>query len=211
MPSLVNRLVIGELTKEIGKAEGMLFLSFGGLTVKESESLRGRLAAKGVRVRMVRNALARRVLAERGFEISDKLFTGNTAVAWGDAEAAVHTAKVATEADVKKAGKVKIRACVLDGKLLDEKDAAALASVPDKKTLQARILGCLSGPARGLVATINGLPGGLTRVINARAGTLPAAETQSAAESPSTAETKPSAESKSSEGPVAPDATPPAS
>jgi len=174
MPSLVNRLVAGELTKEIGKAQGMLFLSFGGLTVKESESLRGRLAAKGVRMRMVRNALARRVLAERGIEVSDKLFAGNTAIAWGDSEAAIHSAKVATEADVKKAGKVKIKAGVLDGKLLDEKDAAALASVPDKKTLQAKILGCLSGPARGLVATLNGLPGGVVRVVDARAKTLPA-------------------------------------
>jgi large subunit ribosomal protein L10 len=185
MPSLVNRLVVGELTKEIGEAQGMLFLSFGGLTVKESEALRGKLAAKGVRMRMVRNALARRVLAERGFEISDQLFAGNTAIAWGDSEAAIHTAKVATEADVKKAGKVKIKAGVLDGKLLDEKDAAALSSVPDKKTLQARILGCLSGPARGIVATLNGLPGGLVRVVDARAKTLPGeAAAEPAAEPP---------------------------
>ena len=180
MPSLVNRLVAGELTKEIGKAEGMLVLSFGGLTVKESESLRGKLAAKGVKVRMVRNALARRVLAERGLELGEKLLAGNTAIAWGNSEAAIHAAKVATEADVKKAGKVKIRAGVLDGKLLGEKDALALASVPDKKTLQAKILGCLSGPARGLVATLNGLPGGVTRVLHAHAGTLP---TEAAAES----------------------------
>ena len=69
---------------------------------------------------------------------------------------------------------MKIRAGVLDGQLLSDKDAAALANVPDRKTLQAKILGCISGPARGLVATINGLPGGLTRVVNARAATLPA-------------------------------------
>ncbi len=161
MPSLVNRLVIGELTKELAEAQGMLFLSFGGLTVKESEALRGKLASKGVRVRMVRNALARRVLA------------GNTAIAWGDSEAAVHAAKFATEPEVKKLGKVKIRAGVLDGALLTEKDAAALAGIPDRKTLQAKLLACLSGPARGLVATLNGLPSSLTRVVNARAGTLP--------------------------------------
>jgi large subunit ribosomal protein L10 len=184
MPSLVNRLVLGELTKEIGKAEGMLFISFGGLTVKESETLRGKLAAKGVRVRMVRNALARRVLADRGLEVADGVLAGNTAIAWGDSESAIHAAKLATEADVKKAGKVKIRAGVLDGKLLDGKDAAALAGVPDRKTLQAKLLACISGPARGLVATLNGLPGGLTRVVNARAATLPP---EAAAEAPADA------------------------
>jgi len=173
MPSLVNRLVVGELTKELAEAQGMLFISFGGLTVKESEALRGKLASKGVRVRMVRNALARRVLAERGFEVADGVLSGNTAIAWGNSEAAVHAAKFATEPEVKKIGKVKIRAGVLDGALLTEKDAAALAGIPDRKTLQAKLLACLSGPARGLVATLNGLPGGVTRVINARAGTLP--------------------------------------
>jgi large subunit ribosomal protein L10 len=173
MPSLVNRLVVGELTKELAEAQGMLFISFGGLTVKESEALRGKLASKGVRIRMVRNALARRVLAERGFEVADGVLSGNTAIAWGNSEAAVHAAKFATEPEVKKIGKVKIRAGVLDGALLTEKDAAALAGIPDRKTLQAKLLACLSGPARGLVATLNGLPGGLTRVLHARAETLP--------------------------------------
>ncbi len=89
MPSLVNRLVASELTRELAAAEGMLFISFAGLTVKEAESLRNKMAAKGVKVRMLRNALARRVLAERGFEIADGVLAGNTALAWGKTEAAI--------------------------------------------------------------------------------------------------------------------------
>jgi large subunit ribosomal protein L10 len=173
MPSLVNRLVVRELTHELEDAQGMLFLSFGGLTVKESESLRSKLAAKGVKVRMLRNALARRVLADRGFELGTDVLSGNTALAWGSAEAAIHAAKIATDAETKKTGKIKIRAGVIDGQLLSDKDAASLANVPDKNTLRAMILGCISAPARGLVTTLNGLPGGLARVINAHAETMP--------------------------------------
>lgn len=173
MPSLVNRLVVRELTHELEGAKGMLFLSFGGLTVKESESLRTKLAAKGVKVRMMRNALARRVLADRGIELGADVLSGNTALAWGSAEAAIHAAKIATDAETKKTGKIKIRAGVLDGQLLSDKDAASLANVPDKNTLRAMILGCISGPARGLVTMLNGLPSGVTRVINAHAATLP--------------------------------------
>lgn len=184
MPSLVNRLVVRELARELEGAKGMLFLSFGGLTVKESESFRGKLAAKGVKVRMVRNALAQRVLKDRGLEIGAGVLGGNTALAWGSAEAAIHAAKVATDAETKKAGKVKIRAGVLDGQLLSEKDAVALANVPDRSTLHARILGCLTGPARGLAAALNGLPGGLARVLDARAASLPQAPAADAAASP---------------------------
>lgn len=184
MPSLVNRLVVRELTRELEGAKGMLFLSFGGLTVKESETLRGKLAAKGVKVRMVRNALAQRVLSERGFQVGVDTLAGNTALAWGSAESAIHAAKIATDPETKKTGKVKIRAGVLDGQLLSGSDAAALANVPDRKTLQAKILGCLSGPARGLVASIHGLPGGLTRVINARASSLPEAPAEAPSGAP---------------------------
>lgn len=174
MPSLVNRLVFRELDRDLGQAKGALFLTFGGLTVKETEHLRGKLAEKGVRVRMLRNSLARRVLSERGVSVGPDVLAGNTAVAWGGAEAAIHAAKVVSEPEVKKHGKVKVRAGILDGQWLGEKDAIALANVPDRPTLQAQILGCLSGPARGLVASLNALPSGLTRVVNARAEKLTA-------------------------------------
>ena len=89
MPNLVNRLVVKELQQELGTAEGMVLVSFGGLTVKESESLRNALAKKGAGLTMVRNSLARRVLAERGFELTPEMLTGNTAIAWGSTESAI--------------------------------------------------------------------------------------------------------------------------
>ncbi len=175
MPNVVNRLVVQELTREIGGAEGMLFVSFGGLTVKETEALRGKLAVKGVRLRMVRNALARRVLKERGLEMSDESIAGNTAVAYGAAEAAIVAAKILTEPEVKKAGKVKIRAGLLEGRMLDAKDSTALAGVPDKNTLRAQLLGLLSGPARGLATVLNAQPSGIARLVKAHADKLEAA------------------------------------
>jgi large subunit ribosomal protein L10 len=173
MPSLVNRLVVSELERDLGKVQGALFMSFGGLTVKEVEYLRGKMAEKGVRVRMIRNSLARSVLAARGLEFAPDVLSGNTAVAWGDAEAAIHAAKVAVDPDVKKHGKVRVRAGILDGQWLGGQDAAALAEIPDKKTLQAKLLSCISGPARGLVASLNALPSGIPRMIRLRGESLP--------------------------------------
>ena len=50
----------------------------------------------------------------------------------------------------------------------DADDAAALAKLPSKDQLRAQILGCLSGPARGLVTVLAGPGSGLARVIQAR-------------------------------------------
>src|SRR5437868_10961127 len=107
MPNVVNRLVSQELAQAFKDAEGMVVVSFGGLTVKESEGLRNKMAEKGVKLRMVRNSLARRVLKERGLDLGEDALTGNTAIAYGKAEAAVHAAKLFTSPEIKKAGKVK--------------------------------------------------------------------------------------------------------
>ncbi len=169
MPNLVNQLVCKELASEFDGIEGLVLVSFGGLTVEESDAIRGSLAAQGVSFRMVQSKLARRVLAEQGLEFPKEAMAGNTAVAYGDAEAAISAAKVFTDPAIKKAGKVKIKGGMLERNVLGAADASQLADIPDRDTLRSKILGCLSGPARQLVGTINAVPGGLARVIQAHA------------------------------------------
>ena len=168
MPNLVNQLIASELENELENSDGMLLVSFGGLSVEEAESLRNKLAEQNVKFRMVKNSIARRIFADRGFEFDDATFQGNTGLAYGETEAAIHAAKVFTEKDVKKAGKVVVKGGVMEGNLLGASDANQLADVPDRDTLRAMLLGALSGPARQLVGTINALPGGLARVLQAR-------------------------------------------
>ncbi|MBI5364006.1 MAG: 50S ribosomal protein L10 [Planctomycetes bacterium] len=174
MPNLVNRLVVRELQNDLGKAEGMVIVSFGGLTVKESEALRNQLAKKGAGLTLVRNSLARVVLAERGFELGDAVLTGNTAIAFGDTESAIHASKIFQTPEVKKAGKVKIRAAVLEGRLLGAQDAIGLADVPDKKTLHANLVSLLISGPRSLAMLVNAVPAGQARLLQARADQLEA-------------------------------------
>jgi large subunit ribosomal protein L10 len=169
VPNIVNRIVSRELEQEFDGVEGLVMVSFGGLTVEQSEKLRGELASKGIRFRMVQNSLARRVLLEKGYEFPKDVLKGNTGIAYGDAEAAIVAAKLFTSKEVKAMGKVEIKAGMLESNVLSAGDAAQLADVPDRDTLRAKILGCLSGPARNLVGTIHAVPGGLARVLQAHA------------------------------------------
>jgi large subunit ribosomal protein L10 len=187
-PNLVNRLVVRELNAEFGGAEGLVVVSWDALVAKENEGLRDKLAEKGGKLTLVRNSLARLVLKERGFEVGEGVLTGNTAIAYGSAEAVVYAAKLFTSAEVKKAGKVKIRAAVLEGRLLDANDAAALADVPDKKTLQGRLVGCIAGPSRGLVSLVNQVPSSLVRLLQARAEQLEKSQPAAAAAQPAAAD-----------------------
>lgn len=170
MPNIVNKMVVRELENEFKDAEGMVLVAFSGLSVEESDGLRGKLAEKNVNFKMVRNSLAKRVLADRNITFPDEgALKGNTGVAYGDAEAAVDAAKIFNDKEVRKAGKVAFKGAVLEGNALDAKGAKALADLPDRATLHAMLLGCIAGPARGLATVINAVPSSVARVIQAHA------------------------------------------
>lgn len=168
MPNIVNKMVVRELAAGFKDAEGMVVVSFGGLTVKENEDLRGRIAEKGAQFRMVRNRLTVIALKEVGVEFGGEPLAGNMGIAYGSPEAAIGAAKVFTEKDIKKIGKVKITGGMLEGVPLDAASATALADVPDRDTLNAQLLGVISGPARSLASIINAVPSSIARVLQAR-------------------------------------------
>jgi len=181
MSNLVNTLVSNEYKALIAAQEGLIFAAGNGLTVAETEALRVELGKGGARLKMVRNALARRILAENGLEFPAQTFTGNVFVAYGTTEAAIHAAKVLTKPELRKAGKVAVRGGVLDKSQLSAGDAVLLAATPDKNTLRAQLLGVLQGPARGLATLIHALPSGMARVLQARIDSQASAPTDAPA------------------------------
>lgn len=169
MPNLVNRLASAEYAAAFDKAEGLIVVSLGRLTVDDLEELRDELRQERVKLRMVRNALMRRVLSERGFELPFEMLSGNVGVALGSLDGLIHAAKVFTAPKVKKAGKLQVRGAIFDRQVLSARDALALAGLPDKRTLRGKLVGCIQGPVRGVVSTLAGVPSSLARVLQARA------------------------------------------
>ncbi len=172
MPNLINRLIVRDLAAAFEAAEGLIVVTYGGLTAVENETLRDSLAEKGCELRLVRNALAHLVMKERGHALPADVLVGNTAIAYGSSEAVLHAAKVFQSADTKKVKKVEVRAGLLEGRLLSPSEVIELAGVPDRPTLQSKLLGCLTGSPRGIVTTMNAVPTGLVRLLQARADQL---------------------------------------
>ena len=169
MPNLIKKLVTAEYTPAFENAGGMLIVSMSGLTVAETEALRGTLDNGELQFRMVKNSLAKRVLHDTGYEVGDDVLAGNIAIAWGSAESAIHAAKVVQDSPMRKDGKLTVRAGVLEGSLLSEADAKALADIPDQDSLRASLVGLLQGPARGIASMLSAVPGSVARVLDAHA------------------------------------------
>ena len=150
MPNLVNHMIVRELKDGLQESAGMVMVSFEGLDVLRTEDVRSKLAEKGASLHMVRNNLMRLVLKEQGIDIADDVLQGNVAIALGSTEAILGAAKVLNEPDLRKTKKVRFKAAMLDGEVLDAQGAAAMADVPDRDTLNSMLLGVITSGCRRL-------------------------------------------------------------
>jgi large subunit ribosomal protein L10 len=170
MPSVVKEMAVRDLTAEFDEAQGLVVVTMPGLTMVENEALRELLAAKGVKLRMVSNKLALIALGKCGHQFPRDMFRGVVGVAYGSTEQTIEAAKIlVNDPDLTKAGKVVVRGALLEGNVLGEPDARALADVPSRDELRSKLLGLISGPARALVTVLAAPGSSFARVVQAHA------------------------------------------
>jgi large subunit ribosomal protein L10 len=163
----VKQTIIDGLLEQINGSPYVLIADYGGMTVPQFESLRGKLEEKGARFQVAKNSFVKR--AAGSAKLPDELtafLNGQTAIVTGE-EDVCGAAKVLKEAGKGGVPPV-IRAGVLDGEFLDEAKVKALADLPSKEVLQATLLGLLNQPATLLVRVLNEPGSALARVLAAK-------------------------------------------
>lgn len=157
--------LVAELAERLKDTRAAFLADYRGLNVAKATELRRKLRAAGVDYRVVKNTLLR--LAAQGTQAAclDTHLKGPTAVAMvtGDpvapAKALVEFAK-ANQAFELKYG-------MLDGKLLRPEDIKALADLPSREVLLARLLGSLNAPTTNFVGVLAAVPRSLVQVLSA--------------------------------------------
>jgi len=137
---------------------------YRGLSVAKMGELRRSLRAAEVSLQVVKNTLARRAAEGTDFSVAEDLFTGPVAVAYGNDP--VGLAKALSDF-AKSNEALKILGGVLDGKRLEKAEISALASLPPREILLARLLGSLQSPLSGFVRTLNEVPASFVRTLAA--------------------------------------------
>ena len=151
--------------QQFEKAKVAIVADYRGLTVEEITELRRALQEKEADLTVTKNTLCKVATKGTSYEVISDLMQGPTAIAFGFGDE-VSAAKVLSKF-IKENKKGEITGAVLDGKLLDAKDAQKLASMPTKEELYAKMLGSINSPASGLVYSINGVMSALTRAVAA--------------------------------------------
>jgi large subunit ribosomal protein L10 len=132
-----------------------VFLDPTGMTVEEVTKLRDVFRAKGVQYRVVKNTLVKKAIADKPYATKlDAPLRGMTGIAWSFEEPSA-AAKVLKDVS-KDNEKLKIKAGLLDGELLDGKAVEnQLAALPGKDEMRAMLLATLIAPAQRFVMLMN--------------------------------------------------------
>ena len=150
-------------------AGAVVVTHYAGLTVRETEDLRGRLRAQGATFKVVKNTLAQKALNSGvggAGEGAHGLFVGPVAIAYGPD--AVSAAKVSAQY-AKDNDKFTIVGGMMGEQVLDAKAIEALAKLPSLDELRGRLVGLLQTPATRVAGVLQAPAAQLARVFNAYA------------------------------------------
>ena len=160
--------VVDELKARFSRMTSAVFVNYEGMSVSDIESLRSQFRAKGVDYKVAKNTLIRRALSDEAWvtELGDAL-KGMTGVAWSYEEPS--TAARILKSFIKDNEKLKIKAGVMDGQVLDSKAVEnQLATLPSKDEARASLLATLMAPAQQLVMLFNTPAGNFVRLLEAK-------------------------------------------
>lgn len=150
---------VERLKERLRGAKSMVLTDYRGLTVAEITALRQALREASAEYRVVKNSLTELAAQELGIRDLERYLKGPTAVAFGSGDL-VATAKVLTVFS-KKTPVLQVKAGVVDGQILPREEVLAVADLPPREVMLARLVGVMAAPLRGLVAVLSGSLRGL--------------------------------------------------
>ncbi len=160
------RKELAQVIKEkIKDAKSVVFVKFSGLSVAEDTELRNEFRKKNVEYKVYKNTLIRYALHDLGITDFDDDLNGPTSVAFGTDETGA--AKVVMEAAKKYEDKVTVKSAYVEGGKVDANGVKALAAMPSKEELIAKMLGSMQAPISNFVGVLSAMPRSLVIALNA--------------------------------------------
>ena len=142
---------VTEMKNQFSTNESVMIAQYQGLNVNELDKLRKELREKGILFKITKNKITKIALKDTPVKDLEKYFTGPTAAAISSNP--ITTAKILTKF-AKSHNKLKIVAGFMDGKVLDQKEVAIIATLPSLEEARAKIVGILATPAQKLVSIL---------------------------------------------------------
>jgi len=150
-----KKAVVVEVSEQVSTAQAIIVAEYRGLQVGEMTELRAQARKSGVYLRVLKNTLVRRAVEGTPFSGLANEMVGP--LVFGISSDPVSAAKVLS--DFAKANdKFIIKAGAMPNQVMDVKAVQALASLPSRDELLAKLLGTMQAPVAKFVRTLNEVP-----------------------------------------------------
>ena len=156
---------VQEFLDRVQVSKSAVVTGYTGLTVEEVTDLRAKLFHAKVEYHVVKNNLARIALNKANITVLDDLLVGPTAIALA-MEDSVAPARVLTKF-AKDHEKLTVRGGWMEGRQITVQDIKALANLPSREVLIAKMLGSMKSPVSGIVQVLAGPARKLVYALNA--------------------------------------------
>jgi len=198
--------VVDEVRSRIDEADAVIVTEYRGLKVKDLASLRRSIAPLGAEYRVYKNTLVRLAASDRS-ESFIELVAGPTALTFVQGDAAAVTKALRDFARTNPL--LVIKGGLLGNSVLGARDTAALADLPSRDVLLARLAGAMAAPMQTLAGLFAAVPRNFAYGLLALRDQLAAGSPIPEAASPGAATAEaPAAEVPAAEVPVAEAPTP---
>ncbi len=155
-----KQAVVAQLKEQFESAKGVVLTSYKGLTVAQDTELRRELREAGVSYHVVKNTMLRIAAKEAGIEGIEEHLEGTTAFAFSS-EDAVAPAKVICgfikKNKLEDAEVLTVKVGMVEGKVIGVDEVKALAALPSREELIAKLLGSMNAPISNTVNVLQGV------------------------------------------------------
>ena len=149
-----EKAVVAEISAQVATAQTIVVAQYRGIGVGHLTELRKSARQSGVYLRVLKNTLARRAFTGTSFEGLSAELTGP--LLYSLSQDPVAAAKVLNDF-AKTNDKLILKAGCYSGKMLDQAGVKALASIPSRDELLARLLGVMQAPVSTFASVVAAL------------------------------------------------------
>ena len=142
---------IKDMTSQFDKSEAVIVTHYQGLTMTQLDELRAQMREHGIIFKITKNRITKLALEKTKCKDLSDLFTGPTAVAFG--EDAIMSARILSKF-AKDNENLKLIGGIMDNEVLDQAGVQNVASLPTLDEARANIVGILTAPASKLISIL---------------------------------------------------------
>ena len=160
-----KKQIVSEVNQAASSALSAVLADYHGVDVADLTALRKTARENKVYLRVVRNTLLRKVVADTEFECIQEVLVGPTILAFSQEDPGA-AARVLKDFS-KENDEFEIKALSIGGKLMEANQIDVLAKLPTLDQARSILMSVMLAPVTKLARTVNEVPSKLTRAVAA--------------------------------------------